>query len=150
MNNGIEGILRGGQFKKLVETTMLVIKDNTGLKRVEVEVLYFLSRYPEKNTMKDICGHLQMNKGHISTVMDSLAKQEYIIQQKDENDRRYMHYFPTEKADEIIEKTTALWEHMMAHLTKNVTGEELAVFEKVAVIIGGNIEKMLNDTEWMK
>ena len=41
MNNSTEGLLRGGQFKKLIETTMLVIKDYTGLKRVEIDVLFY-------------------------------------------------------------------------------------------------------------
>lgn len=148
MNNSIEAILRGGQFKKLVENTMLVIKDKTNLKRVEIEVLYFLSRYPEQNTMKDICNHLQMNKGHISTAVDSLTKQEYIIQQKDESDRRYVHYTLTKKAGEIGEQMTSSWEKMTERMLKGVSEEDILVFEKVAGLISKNIEQMLNDEEW--
>lgn len=148
MNSSIEGILRGGQFKKLVETTILAVKDKTNLKRVEIEVLYFLSRYPKQNTMKDICNHLQMNKGHISTTVDSLTKQEYIIQQKDECDRRYMHYTLTPKAEFIVEQITLLWKKMSEQMLKGITKEEIAIFEKVAGLIGENIEQMLNSEEW--
>lgn len=150
MNNSTEGLLRGGQFKKLIETTMLVIKDYTGLKRVEIDVLFYLSQYPEHNTMKDICTYLQMNKGHISTAVDSLTKQNYVAQQKDEHDHRYVHYSLTEKADQIVKDMSVLWEKMTKQLVKNVSAEDIAIFEKVSGIIGCNIEYMLNNTEWMK
>ncbi|MGN0385110.1 MAG: MarR family winged helix-turn-helix transcriptional regulator [Lachnospiraceae bacterium] len=148
MNNSIEAILRGGQFKKLIETTMPVIRDQANLKRVEIEVLYFLSRFPEQNTMKDIRNHMQMNKGHISTVMDNLTKQGYIAQQKDDSDRRYVYYTLTENADEIVRQMTTVWEKMTERICKGVSEEDLRTFEKVAGLIGQNIDEMLKDKEW--
>ena len=145
MNNSIEAILRGGQFKKLVEKAILVIRNNTSLKRVEIEVIFFLSRFPGHNTMKDICNHLQMNKGHISTALDSLNKQGYLTQQQDTNDRRYVHYSLTNKATEIVEQMEIVWEKMTKRVMEGLNKEEIEIFEHVASRIGENIEQMLSE-----
>lgn len=147
MNNSIEAILRGGQFKKLIEKAMLMTRNQTGLKRVEIEVLFFLSRFPEQNTMKDICNHLQMNKGHISTALESLNKQGYVEQQQDSNDRRYVHYMLTKKAGEIVAQMDVAWEKMTKRMMEGLVKSEVQVFEKVAFRIGENIEKMLNEED---
>ena len=41
----IEGILRGGKFKKLLDKTMTDAKNKTNLNRVELEVIYLLFHY---------------------------------------------------------------------------------------------------------
>lgn len=38
MDDGLETILRGGQFKRLIEISLAEIREETGLKRVEVEI----------------------------------------------------------------------------------------------------------------
>lgn len=149
MNNSVEAILRGGQFKKLIEKAILVIRAKTDLKRVEIEVIFFLARFPAHNTMKDICNHLQMNKGHISTVLDSLHKQGYITEEQDTNDRRYVHYSLTDKASEIVTQVDASWKQMTDRIMEGIPTSDMAVFEQVAGRMGQNIEQMLNDeTQW--
>ena len=145
MESSTEGILRGGKFKKLIESRLSDIKDKTGLKRVDIEVLYFLSKEKEHNTMTDICQHLQMNKGHISSVMDSLCKKGYIVQTPDKNDRRYIRYTVTKSADSIVTQMDASWENMSHRLIVGISKEDLAIFEKVAKQIGTNIENMLEE-----
>lgn len=145
MNNHIESILRGGQFKKLVENALLKIKSSTNLKRVEIEVLFFLARAKEQNTMKDICNHLQMNKGHISTALYSLTKQGYVEQHHDTRDRRYMHYTLTQKADDIVNQMREVWENLSCRLLAGLTTEDIKKFEEVSEKIGKNIEKMLEE-----
>lgn len=145
MESSIEGILRGGKFKKLMENRLADLKDRTGLKRVEIEVIYYLSQESEHNTMTDIYRHLQMNKGHISTVMDSLCKKGYVIQRPDPNDRRCIRYTVTDMADEIVKQMDASWENMTQRLMDGISQADLDVFEKVAGQIGQNIEKMLDE-----
>lgn len=143
MENSIEAILRGGQFKKLIENALTEIRNTTNLKRVEIEVIYFLYRCHEHNTMTDICHHLQMNKGHISIAMDNLCKKAYVTQQQDSDDRRYVHYTLTDEAVSIAKQIHAAWEKMSEMLMAGVEEEDLKVFEKVSEQIGRNIESIL-------
>ena len=145
MESSIEGILRGGKFKKLIENQLVDIKDRTGLKRVDIEVIYFLYRESEHNTMTDICHHLQMNKGHISSVMDSLCTKGYIVQKPDQNDRRYIRYTVTSLAYSIVKQMDASWENMSQRLMVGISEADLAVFEKVSKQIAQNIETMLEE-----
>ena len=95
--------------------------------------------------MTDICQHLQMNKGHISSVMDSLCKKGYIVQTPDKNDRRYIRYTVAKSADSIVTQMDASWENMSHRLIAGISKEDLAIFEKVAKQIGTNIENMLEE-----
>lgn len=145
MHEGIEVILRGGQFKRLIELTIHEIRKRTGLKRVEVEILYFLHNSNEKNTMKDICHYMQMNKGHISIALDGLCKKGYITQNQDAEDRRYIHYHLTDSSNEIVEQIDIEWNKMMVQLAKGISEEELEQFKLIARKIGNNIEEILKE-----
>ena len=58
----IEGILRGGKFKRILEKTMMDAKQQTNLNRIELEVIYLLFHYDDIRTLTDICQYTQMNK----------------------------------------------------------------------------------------
>lgn len=145
MQDNLEAILRGGQFKRIVEAGLTEIREETGLKRVEIEIIHFLHMCGEKNTMKDICINLQMNKGHISTAMDNLCKKQYVIAMQDKEDRRYVHYFLTDKSVEIAGKTAEKWNEMMARLFKGISTDDLENFKRIARIIGKNIDEILGE-----
>lgn len=145
MEESIEVILRGGQFKRLIEMSIQEIRKKTGLKRVEVEILYFLSNSGGKNTMKDICHYMQMNKGHISIALDGLCKKGYLIQNQDAEDRRYIHFYLTDFSKEIAEKIDIEWNKMMFRLTKGVSEEELELFKQISRKIGANIDEILRE-----
>ena len=144
MQEELETILRGGQFKRILENSMTEIRKATGLKRVEVEVIHFLHICGEKNTMKDICMNLQMNKGHISTAMDSLCKKQYVVAVQDKEDRRYVHYFLTDKSALVAERISEKWNDLMAQLSKGISEKEVEHFKRIARIIGKNMDAMLN------
>lgn len=145
MEHSVEGILRGGRFKKLLESVMTDAKKQANLNRVEIEVLYFLHRYENFNTLTDICQYLQMNKGHISSTMDNLHQKGYVVYQRDEKDRRYVHYEITEQADSVIRDMDALWQKMSERIMSGIAEEDLQTFNKVAKQIEGNIEIMLGE-----
>lgn len=145
MEEQVEIILRGGQFKMLSEKQFLDIKEKYGLKRIEIEVLYFLSRCGKNNTSTDIHNHLKINKGHISQVVDSLCKKGYLIAAADTEDRRYVHYSITEKADMLNRDVAETWKKINKKIFEGVSEEELKIFKEVAVKIGKNMEQILNE-----
>ncbi|MDD6573335.1 MAG: MarR family winged helix-turn-helix transcriptional regulator [Thermoflexaceae bacterium] len=143
MEHSVEGILRGGKFKKLLENIMTDAKKRTNLNRVEIEVLYFLHRYGEQNTLTDICQYLQMNKGHISSTMDNLCDKGYVVYKRDDRDRRYVHYEITQQADSIIRDMDNAWKKMSERILSGIGREDLQTFNRVAKQIEDNIEMML-------
>ena len=44
MEKQVETVLRGARFKKMITSQFSGIAEKYGLKRVEMEILYFLSR----------------------------------------------------------------------------------------------------------
>ena len=148
MNNSVEDIIRGGQFKKLIENVLVHdAREITGLNRIELVVIYLLYRYDEINTLTDICKYLQMNKGHISTTMDGLGKKGYIICQRDETDRRFIRYRITEKAGAIVENMDRLWLEISRQIVLGIDEKDLEVFNKVSRQIENNMKFMLEQSE---
>lgn len=74
MDIQIESFLLGGKFKKLQEERILELRKKYNMKKVELEILFFLSHCGEQNTSKDIHYQLMMNKGHISQAVNSLCQ----------------------------------------------------------------------------
>lgn len=145
MQENLEPFLRGGQFKRIIETGLTEIRKETGLKRVEIEIIHCLYICGEKNTMKDICTNLQMNKGHISTALDNLCREHYVNAIRDKEDRRHVHYFLTEKSVPVAEEISTRWDEIMSRLIKGIPVEGLEQFKKVAKMIGKNMDELLDD-----
>ncbi len=143
MENQIEAILRGGQFKRIMENQLSVIKQRYGLKRIEIEILYFLSQCGESNTSTDIRRHLEMNKGHISQAVERLCCQGYINAIHDREDRRYVHYAVTGKAELVTREMTEIWKNMTMKIFEGISEEELMVFKQVAHKIENNMNELL-------
>ena len=139
MDKQIETFLIGGQFKQMMKGCLAGIIEKCGLKRIELEILYYLSKCGDKNTSKDINHYLNMNKGHISQAVDSLCRQGYLTAVTDAADRRYVHYFMTEKSGTLSTEMTAAWEGMLQKVFADVTEEEMKVFRKVILKICENM-----------
>ena len=141
----IEGILRGGKFKKLLEKTMTDAKNKTSLNRVELEVIYLLFHYEDITTLTDICQYTQMNKGHMSTTLDNLVKKGYVVCKRDENDSRYVKYQLTEASEQIRMEIDNLWSELLSKIVLGIDEESLEVFNQVAKQINENIDYLLEN-----
>lgn len=147
MEERIEILLRGSEFKKLRECELSEIRKEYNLKRIEIEILYFLSKSGSSDTSADICKHLKANKGHISQAVDNLCKQNYIIATPDTNDRRYIHYQVSEEAKEMVDRITRKWNELNKELFEGVTKEEMEELKRIAGKIGKNMERIIEQQE---
>ena len=116
----IQKNLQGGKFKRLLEKAMVDVKNKTNLNRLELEVIYLLSHYEEITTLTDICCYTQMNKGHMSTTLDNLVKQGYVVCKRDDKDRRYVKYELTDESEQIYQEMVNLWSELIARLWKGL------------------------------
>lgn len=143
MDKEIEIFMRGGQFKKLMDDNAAKLREKYGLKRAEIEILYFLSKSEKSNTSTDIYHQLAMTKGHISQAVFQLVGNGYLIAIPDRKDRRYVHYTLTEKAAQLIREFSEIREKMIQQITAGISEEEMIIFERVAKKMWYNMEKCL-------
>lgn len=144
----IEKNLRGGKFNRLLEKAMVDVKNKTNLNRLELEVVYLLSHYDDITTLTDICRYTQMNKGHMSTTLENLVKQGYIVCKRDDKDRRYVKYELTDASEHLCQEMEILWAELTAKVVEGIDESSLAVFNRVSERISHNIDRLLeNDQE---
>ena len=138
----LEDVIQWTVFKRLFDEQNNEIRQKYDIKKVELEVLYFLSRSGDLNTSSDIHRQLKMNKGHISQAVDALCSRNYIVPVQDTQDRRYVHYEVQDVAKELIEEITQKRHEINELILKDITEEELQIFRKVSEKIRNNIENM--------
>lgn len=143
MEKQVEGLLRGGQFMSLLNQQGMDVREKYGLKKVDLEVLFYLYKNPDHNTAGDIQRFLNINKGYVSQIVDNLCRQEYLCAVTDQNDRRYVHYIVLHKTDEIIREIQRIWENISIHIFEGISEEEMQIFRQVAEKIEKNIMEML-------
>ncbi|MGN0407401.1 MAG: MarR family winged helix-turn-helix transcriptional regulator [Bacteroides sp.] len=144
MDKQIEIMLQGGEFKKLLEAQSAELRKKYGMKRAELEILYYLSHCGSYNTSTDIHQQLLMNRGHISQAVDNLCRRNYIIAIPDKQDRRYVHYEISESANELIEELTRRRKEIDKQVIKGVSEEELETFCKVFEKMRKNMRELIS------
>ena len=144
MERQIDNLLHGSQFKQLMEDRISQIREQYGLRKVDVEILYYLSGCGERNTSKDIKNDTKITKGHISQSVDRLQKMELLTFSPDENDRRCVHLCLTQKAEQVSRDITGVWNEMSRIVFEGVTEEEVKVLASVAAKIARNIDRAMN------
>lgn len=143
----IQVILRGGQFRQLTELYFAHIKEQYGLKRIELEILYYLSQEGEYNTAVDVCRGLRANKGQVSQAMDSLGKKGCLQAHQDTKDRRYVHFILQESAFEIIEQLSGEFQRMNKAIFEGFDQKELMEFKAMMSRVGRNMDRILQQLE---
>jgi DNA-binding MarR family transcriptional regulator len=139
----LEIALKGGDFKRLIDMQFDEIKKKHGLKKVEIEVLFFLSKCGNENTPTDITKRLNLNRGHVSQAIDALLKKELIVAAADAQDRRCMHYTITTNAVAVIDEIANAKEKMDRQILNGITEEELEFYKKISNKMIKNIRQMI-------
>jgi DNA-binding MarR family transcriptional regulator len=142
MDEQLEIALKGGDFKRLIDKQFDEIKRRYNLKKVDIEVLFFLSKCGNENTPTDITKRLNLNRGHVSQAIDILLKRQLITAVADEKDRRCMHYTITTSAVSVIDEIANVKKEMDRQILQGITEEELAVYKKISDKMIKNIREM--------
>ena len=145
MERQVEALLRGGQFKQILDNYIKGLREKYGLKRTEIEVLYYLSRDDVNNTAKDITLSLHMNKGHISQTTESLCRKGYVTASKDSNDYRIIHYTITEDAKCMTEEIDTAIDRLYMALFDGISDEDREALRRIAAQMTCNISRMLQE-----
>jgi DNA-binding MarR family transcriptional regulator len=143
MDEQLEIALKGGYFKRLADKQFDEMKKKYGLKKIEIEVLFYLSKCGKENTPTDITKRLNLNRGHVSQAIDVLLKRQLVAAAADKLDRRCMHYTITSQAVSLIDEIATVKKEMDRQILQGITEEELAVYQKISDKMIKNIRELL-------
>ena len=129
MEEQLNMMRRGRQFKQLMNKKMDSIIREYDVKRVEIEI----HRY------------LDLNKGQISKTLEHLCTMHYLESMPDKKDRRYMHYILSEEAKELVRRINAIWDDMHQQIMSGIQAEDRAIFNKVLKHAMANMERMIDE-----
>ena len=142
MDEQIQRALNGGEFKHLLECRFNDIRKKYDLRKVDIEVLYFLSNCNNENTPTDIYRRLQINRGHVSQAIDFLCRRNLIFAIPDKKDRRYVHYSVSESARGIIDEIAKVKQDLDRQIFKGISPEEFSAYKKTTEKIIHNIHEL--------
>lgn len=143
----LESLLQGTQFQKLYNRKIDNLRRKNNLRKVDIDILYFLFKSGEHNTSKDISDLNLFNKGHISQSVGRMVKQKLIYIVQDQEDRRCMHIILTDCAVEIVQEITELRKQMYNIILRGVTEEEQNVLLAVSRKVNANVKDALENME---
>ena len=136
------GLLRGGQFRYLMNKQLNALCKKYSLRRADIDVIFFLKNNTSQNTASDIQRNLHINKGYVSQIVNGLCEKGYLTATPDTQDRRYMHYKVTEKTAEITEEHQRIWETLGTRIFEGISPEDREVFDRVMATVCENITAM--------
>lgn len=140
----LEGFINGQRFKRLYEINCEPLMKKYNLKKIELEVLYFLHSYEMYDTAKDIVNYKCLSKAHVSKAIDGLTRNHYIAACSGA-DRRCVHLTVTDQALPIIDEMNRIWAHIEQCVYQNISEHERAVFTEVLNKIVSNVNRILDD-----
>lgn len=145
MNQSLEALLNGMQFRKLMESEFEVIYKEYSLCKIDLQILYYLYTAGEHNTSKDILDLELFTKGHISQSLSRLQKRNLIVMVQDEDDRRYVHNVLTQDANKVLAHLKEIYDRINRIVLKGVTEDEKRILVSLAQRINDNIRNELSE-----
>lgn len=142
MDSRVEIALKGNEFKRVLEKYFNTIKKEHELKKVDIEVLLYLSQCGAKDTPTDIYKTLGLNRGHVSQAIDTLIKKDYVQAVADIHDRRIMHYLVLDNAQEITSEIASLKREFDKKIFDGLSQEEIFEYKRLTLKIMKNLKKM--------
>ncbi len=88
----------------------------------EISILIMLSNNPSITTSAQLYVLLGVSKGLVSRSVEHLVTDEYLLSKRDEDDRRIVHLYLSEKGQEIVcrikEEVTKINEQLLADISE--------------------------------
>ncbi|MFR1113055.1 MAG: MarR family winged helix-turn-helix transcriptional regulator [Blautia sp.] len=134
-----EMLISGKMYKRLYERHLEELKQKYDLKRIDLDILYFLCRFRDKNTPPEITDLNQYTKGHVSQSLDRLTRKGLVETSPDKTDRRCLRIFPRESAEAVYEELQLVREKMFEIMFRGIVPEEMKEFNHIAKRIYNNM-----------
>lgn len=146
MTNELELLITGRQFQKMCEREYETIRKKYDLRKVELDMLYFLDYFQEAKTAKDIAKMRQVSKAHISSAVENLVERQLLETREDSEDRRRMLLELTEAGGEIVKEVALIRKRMTEIVYDGITDQEKQVMQQAAKKMMQNMQKEIKVT----
>ncbi|OEH85146.1 hypothetical protein BHU72_05915 [Desulfuribacillus stibiiarsenatis] len=147
MNNTLELLFSGQQFKKLYEKKCHQISEKYGLTKLEIEILLFLENNKQYDTAKDIVDLKFFAKSHVSKAITSLITKGYLHSNHDSMDRRCVHLKISDYAKPLLEEAKEMRKNLLMIIFKDISLEERKLMAIVAKKLSKNINEAIENEE---
>lgn len=121
---GDEILFVANRVRRLLEQASQELMRESGLRKVELDILYFLSRKDAGDTARDIIEARNLSKAHISKSVDNLHRTGCITLQADAADRRCVHLHLTPKGSSLAGRYADIARQVGREVMAGVTPEE--------------------------
>lgn len=142
MDEKVELLLNGQQYKKFQETYLSDVFEKYALNLADIKVLLFLYEHKSYDTAKDIVETHYLAKSYVSKSVDKLIGRGFLERKHLQDDRRYVHLLVKEEALPVIEMVQEQKKKMLERLFDGISPEYLGILREVAVKISNNIMTM--------
>ncbi len=105
--------------------------EETELNLMEIEILVFLSQYPENNTFTEIMNCKGYAKSYISKAITNLVEKEYIIKESIANNKKVHKLFLLDKSQDIVDSYHQCVAKFRSDAFQDISDEDLQIFERV-------------------
>lgn len=143
MNDHFELLIMGQQFKKLYEKCYGHIMQTYGLKKIDIDVLYFLSHSGKQDTAKDIANLIYVSKAHVSKAIENLHQKALIDLIADPSDRRYVHIRISASGQPIVDEIKQIRTKTEKILFDGISPEDRELLLRLSYQIADNIDHAL-------
>lgn len=132
-------------FPRTIHTIMKDFKSKTseelGLNQTQIHTMIKLQKF-KTSTMGDLCRRIGLTKGSMTTVIDNLLEQGYVIRERSDADRRKVLVRLTDKGSAIASACKIEAEQLFGTQLSRLTDEEQSAFKTSIATIRTILDKM--------
>lgn len=117
--------------KRLYDKIMQPVCDSYSITRMELDIMLFLANNSGYDTASDIIERRHLTKSHVSSSIKSLEERGYLEKSFKEGSRKAICLKLKEPAVAVIADGRKAQKEFFAHVTKNLTSDEINVLDDV-------------------
>lgn len=124
---------------KLQEKYLESVRTDYDLSRIEVIIITFLHNNPSYDTARDIVEFRMLQRGNVSTAIDSLADKGYLTRHPDTNDKRIIHLKLSDKTKPVVLAIEEKQNELIACIFEGFSDDEKKNFAAYNERLYGNV-----------
>lgn len=124
---------------KLQEKYLESVRTDYELSRIEVIIITFLHNNPSYDTARDIVEFRMLQRGNVSTAIDSLADKGYLTRHPDTKDKRIIHLTLSDKTKPVVHAIEEKQDELISCIFEGFSDDEKKNFAAYNERLYGNV-----------
>ena len=133
--------------KRLYGEALRPVTQQYSLTRMELDILLFLANNPAYDTARDIVRVRLLSKSQVSTSLEALTKRGWLAARLEQDNRKVVHLSLLPDAHPAVEAGRRAQDSFFAVLFRDISADDLCVFERTTRRIAANIREHFAEEE---